>query len=113
MPDFHGCTKIVQKWGWSRFSRSHILPPMGFTGAGGVVYTGGGPFFAGVYAYLEWPSCRRLYFLGFRFAEVEYRRHLRTACSPKTLSSIHDQIESLANAGRNGMRYVSVQLPSN
>ena len=33
------CTKIVQKWRWSRFSRSHILPPLRLTTAQGAVYT--------------------------------------------------------------------------
>jgi DNA phosphorothioation-dependent restriction protein DptH len=33
--------------------------------------------------------------LSFRFIEVKYRRHLRTARSPETLSSIREQVESL------------------
>lgn len=35
--------------------------------------------------------------LSFRFIEVKYRRHLRTARSPDTLNSIRDQVESLRN----------------
>jgi hypothetical protein len=31
----------------------------------------------------------------FRFAEVKYRRHLRTARSPEALQSVREQVESL------------------
>jgi len=35
--------------------------------------------------------------LSFRFIEVKYRRHLRTARSPETLNSVREQVESLRN----------------
>lgn len=35
--------------------------------------------------------------LSFRFIEVKYRRHLRTARSPETVNGIREQVESLRN----------------
>ena len=49
--------------------------------------------------------------LTFRFIEVKYRRHLRTARSPETLNSIREQVESLRTRWDEWYRTVDICSP--